>query len=290
MRLDKPRVLVVGDYMTDYYWLGTTERLSPEAPIPVVKINETKELPGGAGNVAANLRALGAEVVEVPGYPEDELDTDGYRLSSTWPVPIKHRLMIGDTQVARWDLTDYCKAAPAADIQRLGKSVDAVVVADYLKGSVTPEVVEAIKTLNLVTFVDTKGDPTPYRWTKTRFFPNAKEYEKYQAAYSLCRKVIVKQGAAGATELTRTGCPEIFPESDVHCPSMADYVRSVNGAGDTVMAAYVYATLCGCTVSRLEFAMAAAAVAVEKPYTATVTVKEIEKRLGRSISRKRRAA
>lgn len=282
MRLDKPRVLVVGDYMTDYYWLGTTERLSPEAPIPVVKINETKELPGGAGNVAANLRALGAEVVEVPGYPEDEWDTDGYRLSSTWPVPVKHRLMIGDTQVARWDLYDHCEPAPAADIQRLGKTVDAVVVADYQKGSIDYRVREAIIALGLPTFVDTKGHPA--FWTQAEaVFPNLKEYEKYRQGYSACNTVVLKQGAGGITENRRDPWASSWRKAE------ARWVRSVNGAGDTVMAAYVYARLVG-EPDPLGFANAAAAVVVEKPLTAVATVEEIEKRLGRSISRKRRAA
>lgn len=270
-----PKVLVVGDHVWDWYWDATTDRISPEAPIPVYKVGSVQVFPGGAGNVAANLRALGLDVVQVPDPTKAE--ERGVKF------PIKHRLMVGDTQVARWDMNDVC---PTIDIKHLNfYGVDAVVVADYQKGSITKNVIEIIRDAcnygHRLLFVDTKGDPSPWLECATVVFPNRKEYLQYKESYDKFPVVVEKCGAEGIWLTTRGTLRTVSP-------SRASFVRGVMGAGDTVIAAHTYwvlnqKDLLQNTFSSLEFCNAAAANVVEKPYTATTTVEEVLQRLNSTI-------
>ncbi len=266
-RRRRPKVLVVGDFMHDLYLLATADRISPEGPIPVLKVYESFVRPGGAGNVAANLRSLGVEVVEYPGATAFDAGL----------CPVKARIMVGDTQVARFDWHDRCLGP---DIEKmLTEDVDAVVVADYLKGGITPDVVDAVAAMQLLTFVDTKGDPSPWLQAVSQrrlwLFPNSKEYDRYRAEYDQARNVVLKRGAQGLTHWS-------FGISSAHYPAKARFVRSVNGAGDTVVAGFVAQYLQGGDVgAALAVANAAAAVVVEKPYTATATFEEVEEVLAR---------
>ena len=135
----KLRVAVVGDFMKDIYHIGEAVGLSAEVPIPVVKVRKTLCFPGGAGNVARNLGELGVETLWFGGGGE----------------PVKHRLMVGDHQIARWDENDVC--TPVMGLERL-REVDAIVVADYGKGSIDKYTIEAIrKTQGIPVFVDQGG-------------------------------------------------------------------------------------------------------------------------------------
>src|ERR1035438_695752 len=121
----QPRILVVGDAMWDRYHFGTTTRVSPEAPIPVVKISSTETFLGGALNVEANLGALGASVKTISGSTYSDYTTTQY--------PEKNRLMVGTHQLARWD--EFDDVTPI-EIKRLDQAVlhwppDAIVVSDY---------------------------------------------------------------------------------------------------------------------------------------------------------------
>lgn len=261
-----PKVLVVGDVMADRYWIGTTTRVSPEAPIPVVKVNESWIAPGGAGNVRANLEAMGVEVRHVQGRG----------------CPVKNRLMVGDTQVARWDEDDHVEpiVLESLDLALRGWVPDAIVVSDYGKGSIHTDVIRWIGLQDVPTYVDTKQ--SPYAFCEIRdvtFFPNELEYEQYQTDYEETEykwRVVQKRGAKGLTFRT--------PGYEEEQPAMARFVKSVCGAGDVVLAAVVageqykkgYPLM---TVSPVELASIAAAIAVEKPYTAVVTLEEINARL-----------
>ena len=257
----RPRVLVVGDAMVDRYHTGTARRLSPEAPIPVVKIVRTFDLPGGAGNVKANLESLGCEVV----------------LEGGEGTPVKNRLMVGDQQIARWDEEDQVQPAKLAyyidtkDTNIL--RIDAVVVADYAKGAV---VLSDLRRLHqshptIPFFIDTKRSPREFEGIPATFFPNNVEYEQFRDVYVSLPNVVWKKGSKGMTEYG--------PNSVRNVCARKVTVRSVNGAGDTVLAAYVYATLCA-PADPLEFANAAAALAVAQPYTSTVTVRGVKTLLG----------
>jgi D-beta-D-heptose 7-phosphate kinase/D-beta-D-heptose 1-phosphate adenosyltransferase len=257
----KPKILVIGDAMYDRYYIGTTTRISPEAPIPVVKVIEQKFFGGGALNVQANLRELGAEVRVEYGWNSSE--------GTIIRVPHKNRLMVGTQQVARWD--EFDEVEPI-ELERLDQAVlhwkpDAIVVSDYGKGSIQFDVIEWVEQQKLPTFVDTKRSPKEFGYSATCvFFPNETEHIQWEQQYDWCQKVVLKRSAAGIRRLELGSVVEEYP-------AWAKQVVSVCGAGDTVLAAYSYASCVG--LHALPFANAAAAVVVEKPWTATATVEEV---------------
>lgn len=251
-------ILVVGDFMTDVYWIGTASRVSPEAPCLIIDIEQTSKYAGGAGNVGFNLEALGAKVITVGQLG-----------------PIKNRLIVDWAQIVRWDENDRCE--PIHRFADSKCSLSKIVVADYGKGTITPSLIDQIRSLNLPTFVDTKSDPTPYTGWATAVFPNAKEYKQYETQYNLFERCILKLGSDGIAELK-------FGKIKRSYPAFAERIVSVNGAGDTVLAAYTFKYPHG---NPLHFANLAAAVAVEKPFTSIVTLKEINA-LNRRLSNNRR--
>jgi bifunctional ADP-heptose synthase (sugar kinase/adenylyltransferase) len=279
---NKCKVAVFGDFMNDLYWIGEANRLSPEAPIPVVKIKETKLFPGGAGNVMANLEALGIEtVVCFPG-----------RDASATHYPIKNRLMIGDHQIARWDEDDECRPVDwNVEIDSL--QADAIVVADYGKGSITDNLIKQIKQFKGPIFVDTKQNPSVWSGVATVIFPNEKEFNQYYYQYAEVvakgSHLVLKKGVKGLQFINTSA----HFEDAIHSPSQTRFIRSVNGAGDTVMAAFVYKYLLANKEAKefckgaeyemvweamLDFANTAAAIAVENPYTYAPTEQEINER------------
>jgi bifunctional ADP-heptose synthase (sugar kinase/adenylyltransferase) len=252
--MKQPTIAVFGDMFIDNYYIGSTTRISPEAPIPVVKVTEKQWFNGGAGNVVANLRALGATGMHPNTlYPE--------------PCPTKNRLICHDQQVARWDENDECRELDVKAVRNT--KADAVIISDYGKGSITYAIIEAIAALNLPTFIDTKRSPRDFDvvWNPT-FFPNQKEYEQYYMDYKLQPSVVYKRGADGI-EFHQFG--SVIGKY----PAFADKVVSVCGAGDSVLSAFVYASLTHHS-DPLLFASLAAAVVVGKPYTAIATLDEIE--------------
>ena len=248
----QPVIAVFGDAFTDVYHIGETTRISPEAPVPVVKISEEREFPGGCDNVIANLVALGANVV-----------SRGSIYNS-----FKNRLYVGDYQLARWDVKDE---QPELDLKEVRNTkADALIVSDYGKGSITYSVIEAIAALNLPTYIDTKRSPRDFDVVMNPiFFPNQKEYDQHLQDYRIQPKVVLKKGAKGI-EYQR------FGKVDVSFPTFARKVISVCGAGDTVIAAYTYSQSLGNPEAEsLYFANCAAGLVVAKPWTATVTWDEV---------------
>lgn len=252
-----PRVAVVGDEFIDNYYLGDTHRLSPEAPIPVVSVHKFLTLPGGAGNVVANLESFGVEVVTIPkGFV---------------PCPVKNRLLVGTHQLARWDQNDTTPPITSDMVKYLLSSrIDllAIIISDYGKGSITDETIEAIGSLGLPTFIDSKRSPRDFDLIGLpTFFPNQLEYDAHYLDYALQPSVILKRSANGIQH-------QRFGRIVEEHAAWANRVVSVCGAGDTVLAAYVFAILTNRPA--LPFANAAAAVVVGKPFTATVTVEEVD--------------
>ena len=253
--MTQPMIAVFGDEFRDRYWLGTTSRISPEAPVPVVKVSEVKEFWGGAGNVINNLLSLGANIA-----------ASGPRYDSS---PIKNRLVVGNYQLARWDENDEVPEARLNQVRVCNP--DAVIISDYGKGSITYAVIEAIAALNLPTFIDSKRSPRDFDVVMNpTFFPNQKEYDEHIHDYRVQPRVVLKRGAEGIQY------HEFGKVKDEHS-ALARKIVSVCGAGDTVIAAYAYAVTMGLP-SPLLFANIAAAIVVEKPWTATVTEKEIRER------------
>lgn len=266
-----PKVAVVGDFMTDVYHIGKAVGLSAEVPIPVVKIKETKYFWGGAGNVAENLTNLGCTI---------------FNPSPAWAIkPHKNRLIVDDTQLARWDEDDVCM--PCADRYLfLSTLVDAIVVADYAKGTIDRTTIDNIKRNakeGVSIFVDTKRDPSVWSGVATAIFPNHNEWSKFELQYAAFDGLVVGKDGPNGLTLYKNG-RGVFAES----PAKARFVRSVNGAGDTVLAAFVYKFLLenrggyfdtqNTWQDILDFANAAAAIAVEHPYTYAPTLDEVNER------------
>ena len=177
------RVLVLGDVILDWYWWGQASRLSPEAPVPVVRKQRTTLQPGGAGNTAANLAALGARVslfgVTGKDSHADDLkaalsasgvDAGGLIADPSRPTTTKTRVIAAHQQVVRVDeestgpiATDVVNVVLKAMKSDIG-GADAIVISDYAKGFLTPELLQAVIGVGKPVFADPKGaDPSRYK-------------------------------------------------------------------------------------------------------------------------------
>lgn len=260
------RVCVLGEAVTDRYFVGTSTRLSPEAPVPVVTVTDRFDLKGGAANVHENLRALGcaSTLISQPG-----------------PWPIKNRLFMGDRQLARWDEADTCAELDAATLryhQATLYDLDGLVLSDYCKGMFTLRAMQLLqdKLPPVPLFIDTKQNPAKFAFLSHNafFFPNMREYLAYQDIYDSLPSVIRTEGPKGLSYLQGGEVLHTFP-------AYASHVRSVIGAGDSVVAAFASEYLrqsADCATadlaSVLDFVCRYAAVVVQKPYTSTATPTE----------------
>lgn len=248
------RVAVIGDYGLDTYHVGRVRGVSAEAPIPVLTDIRSHTLPAMAGNVVSNLRYFGVTVDDI--HPGDSQ-------RSLRPCPDKNRLYTTDgVQLARWDIADTCEPYTLDDlVPLLTHDIDAVVVCDYGKGSITQEVVDLLCDTTLPVFVDTKGDPRVWIGSETAvLFPNLDEYRRYTDSYNWCERVVLKRGAEGNAYLN-------YGKVVVTGPPMVVTPRCVNGAGDTALAAFVSAALASYTLPEcLEAANRAAAIVVSQHF------------------------
>lgn len=267
------KIIVAGDAMRDIYHLGTITRLNPENPaVPLVRVLQTEEFPGGAGNVAENLRELGVETRTVFGGRTIE----------------KHRVIHTQTYnvLFRFDVGDFLE--PAIRIPHI--ECDGLIISDYQKGSIDSKTITFLARESYKTFIDTKGPPTLFEgipWPVC-FFPNGDEYEKYKREYDQ----IIGQGKSAV--LVTKGCwgaKLYFAGKEVLFPAQTNAPKNPCGAGDTVVAAFTFAYL---TFIRREiplvalmgaakFSMYAAAIAVEHPLTHAPRWSEIYDRFGVSV-------
>lgn len=299
------RVLVVGDLMVDRYVTGTVDRVSPEAPVPVVRVGETRSAPGGAGNVAAGVVALGAGCVVVGCVGDDEagralrarLDRIGVGADGVVTTPdrrttVKTRVTAGGQQIVRFDEEDPADAGDALVDELIGRvrglaaDCDAVVMQDYNKGVLTPAVIaETIRAGGeRPVVVDPKRKNFfAYRGV-TVFKPNAKELEDALGAPIEpddpawmrrtrerldCDHLLVTLGRRGMAAHSREG-------GHTRIAAAARSVFDVSGAGDTVTASVGAALAAGaplCEAAAL--ANHAAAVGVSRAGVATVSSREI---------------
>ena len=258
------KIGILGDSFIDRWHVGTVKGLSAEAPIPSVNVLEVKEFAGGAANVRANFRALGQEAVLL--MPPTERNQN---------YPIKNRLLADGVQIARWDEKDWCGPLQREDLLAL-MDCNALVVSDYGKGSLSEEVIQCLRGVKLPLFVDTKGDPKVWLGAEdVTVFPNSKEYKQFRNSYAWFNKCVLKLGEVGL-EFRSYG--EVLASS----PAKARFVKSVCGAGDTVLAMYPTMVLSGASVEvALDYANAAAAIVVEKPFTSTASSNEVNAVLSR---------
>ena len=307
--LAAPRVLIVGDLILDRYVSGEVNRISPEAPIPVLAAGHREERLGGAGNVAANLRAMEAEVVMLGAVGEDEdgavlvqllsdlgVDAGGCVRAGDRPTTVKTRLVSGVQQMLRMDWERVAPVAPDVEQELLAafedklSGVDAVVVSDYGKGALTDAVlrgvIERARAKGLPVLVDPKGSDFQRYRGATLLTPNKKEAE-----VALGRKLEhLDEVPAAAAELQRVADLEhalitlgadgiFFHERDgraLRVPTEARAVFDVTGAGDTVISQLALALGGGLTLeAAVRLANHAAGLVVARQGAASVTRSEL---------------
>lgn len=301
------RVVVVGDAMLDRYITGAVDRISPEAPVPVVRVEHERSAVGGAGNVAANAAALGAACALVGVVGRDDagavlmgaleelgVDTGGMVVCEGRPTTVKTRVLARRQQVVRFDheveapLPGGAAAAVAAAVESAAAEADALVVEDYDKGVLAPVVVEAARRAAVDRGIPWVVDPKRRSFFAyggaTVLKPNAREL-----ADALGTLIEPRDPAWMESTRARLGCGALILTLGEHGMALADReagygllpagareVYDVSGAGDTVTAVLAVALAAGATVQEAAIlANHAAAVEVGKAGVAVVTPDEI---------------
>ena len=307
-RFGQKRVLVVGDLMLDRYMWGDVNRVSPEAPVPVLCPHRNADRAGGAGNLALNLAALGLRV-QLAGYVGD--DDEARRLFQIWqdasigsdtvatlsdrPTITKTRIIAGNQHVLRVDAEDLSPIRES-DEQNLRRRIlveldntDAVALSDYGKRVLTRELCQELiaeaRRRGLAVLVDPKGRHYQKYAGATFLTPNLKELEAvtgvptHEPEELIERgRQMVKQLQLDAIVLTQggQGMTLISPDQTLHSPALAKEVFDVSGAGDTVVAALTAGILAGLDrIDMLQLANVAAGIVVGKIGTAPVERDEL---------------
>jgi D-beta-D-heptose 7-phosphate kinase/D-beta-D-heptose 1-phosphate adenosyltransferase len=306
-KMSVAKVAVVGDAMLDVYLVGEVDRVSPEAPVPVVTVHASRQALGGAANVAANVAAVGAEcrlVAVIGGDPRGEAvrtELDDMKLSTSYlvtdparPTTSKTRVVARGQQMLRIDeevespISARVMEQLAAALERALRDADALVIEDYNKGTLVPQVIERGMALAKKRGVPVVVDPKfknffAYRGA-TVFKPNRRELEQAMgAALDLAHpdalpdtlaklavdNLLLTLGGEGMLLTTKDG--EI-----TRIPTMAREVFDVSGAGDTVTAWVGTALAAGADVREAaHIANFAAGIEVGKAGVATVSPAEV---------------
>ncbi|MCH9613218.1 MAG: Bifunctional protein HldE [Chlamydiia bacterium] len=283
--------------MLDHYTVGHVSRISPEAPVPVLKVCDEHNLPGGAGNVCQNLEALGSEVALIGRVGNDSAgkafkrffaNTTGILTQPSYKTPVKNRLIANSQQLLRTDLEEIIPTTRKLEKSALMLAAEAEVVAisDYGKGFLTDSLLTELMCLGLPTLVDPKGeDFSKYRGA-TLIKPNLKEAMGAvktpgtldQVAEQLLETTRVKyllitRSQDGISLFTDCGKRHDFP---VHSKEVVD----VTGAGDTVLSVISVAMANKLPIEEaVRMANIAASIAIEKVGCARVTLAEIGERM-----------
>ncbi len=302
--MSKARVLVVGDAMLDRYWYGEVDRISPEAPVPIVRIDTNKEdeRPGGAANVAYNAAALGAQVTLLSVVGADE---PGARLENLLKrnrvrallhhdrsimTTVKLRVVARRQQLVRVDFetspSHEVLASKLADFEKKLPACDVVILSDYGKGGLKhiARMIALANRAGKVVLVDPKGNDYEQYRNATMLTPNRAEFQQVMGAWKsdkeftakarqLMRKLnlkalLVTRGEEGMT---------LFSNGEmVHVPAQAREVFDVSGAGDTVIAALGVMLASGADLpNAVRIANRAAGIVVGKLGTAVVHREEL---------------
>ncbi len=298
------RVLILGDIMLDRYWTGPAARISPEAPVPVVRVDHVEDRPGGAGNVALNVAALGGQARLVGPTGDDEaahtleqrlgavgVQCDFLRVPGV-PTILKLRVLSRHQQLIRLDFEQpFAGFRGDLLLERLQGDLaeaDVVVLSDYGKGALAESraLIAAARAAGRPVVVDPKSrDFSRYRGA-TLVTPNLGEFEAVvgpcpdeeslvERGMALLREqqieaLLITRGEHGMT-LLREGEPEL------HLPAQAREVYDVTGAGDTVVSTVATALAAGESLpTAVALANVAAGIVVGKLGTASVSVPELE--------------
>ena len=296
-------VLIVGDIMLDRYWSGDTQRISPEAPVPIVRINNDEDRPGGAANVALNIASLGGKstLIGVTGKDQasEVLTTKLQAMNiqcdfiqqDNIPTITKLRVMSRSQQLIRLDFEESLHSIDKTQLQQQVEQHitkhQLLLLSDYDKGTLSN--VEALITIakknNVPVVIDPKGhDFSRYRGA-TLLTPNMSEFE---AVVGVCHSEteLVDKGQKLLTELELSALLITRSENgmtllrkdqqELHLPTQAKEVFDVTGAGDTVIATLALAIAANTSFSQASaLANIAASVVVAKIGTSTVSEAEL---------------
>ena len=299
------RVLVVGDVMLDRYWSGPTSRISPEAPVPVVKVSDIEDRAGGAGNVALNIASLGTQAGLLGLVGQDNnaralestlehphINTQFSALDSH-PTITKLRVLSRHQQLIRLDFEEDFHQVDTSDMLAKFKSqldnCDVVVLSDYGKGALSSiePFIKAGRDAGKAVLIDPKGSDFKRYTGATLITPNLGEFE---TVMGVCKDEadLVEKGFAlmediqlDALLVTRSEKGMTLFQKDqqpIHLAATAREVYDVTGAGDTVISVLAAAVAAGDTLSNATaLANVAAALVVAKLGTATVSLAELRR-------------
>ncbi|MEZ5560120.1 MAG: bifunctional D-glycero-beta-D-manno-heptose-7-phosphate kinase/D-glycero-beta-D-manno-heptose 1-phosphate adenylyltransferase HldE [Pseudomonadales bacterium] len=308
--LQAVHVLVVGDLMLDRYWLGEARRVSQEAPVPVVDVQNVDDCPGGAANVALNVASLGARCTlvgcvgrdEAAGALRQRLEAAGVICDfielDDWPTIIKLRVVSQNQQLLRADFERPVPAAGSRDLEaRVAAhlaSATALVLQDYDKGALSApaELIRAARDAGVPVVVDPKHKPFAAYAGADLIKPNLQEFlaaagpcgdddELVARAGEVCAEhgfaaLVITRGSRGATVVEQGGRHQ-------HVPARPVDVYDVTGAGDTMAAALAVSRSLGWDALRCaQLANVASSIVVGKSGTAAVTGPELAQALAAS--------
>ena len=301
-QIGKARVLVVGDVMLDRYWYGAVDRISPEAPVPVVRITREEERNGGAANVAYNVVTLGAQASLLTVVGDDEAShklealvaqtgiQTHFGRDADLKTTVKLRVIGRQQQLLRLDFENTPKteilASQTASFVQLLPSHGAVLFSDYGKGGLAhvTDMIERARTLGTPILIDPKGsDYTRYR-NATVITPNRAELQQVIGTWSSENVLRAKAHQLrtdlnlGAVLLTRSeeGMTLFDAQGELHVSAQAREVFDVTGAGDTVIATLAALVAGGMSLrDAVPLANRAGGIVVGKFGTATVSYEEL---------------
>jgi len=301
-KIPQARVLVIGDVMLDRYWFGRVERISPEAPVPVVHVVSEEERLGGAANVARNIGALGAQVSLIGLVGADDNGQavrallaasnvqDCMIVDKGRPTTLKLRVIGRQQQLMRVDFEEPPTRTALSDVQQqLEEQLsnhDIVVLSDYAKGALkqVTDLIAIARRAGVPVLVDPKGDDYDRYRGATLLTPNREEMKQAVGGWSSETELERKaQQLRQALELealliTRSeqGMTIFTPHARHHVAAQAKEVFDVSGAGDTVLATLAVGRAVGLDwVDAMYWANRAGGIVVGKLGTSVVTAEEL---------------
>jgi len=305
------KILVIGDLMLDVFLYGDVERISPEAPVPVVKVSNMLHVPGGAANVSSNLKSLGVDVTLCGVVGDDETGKKFRNIISSQKInafflndgrrtSIKTRVIASNQQVVRYDVEDNKKLSGKhikeieSFLKNRIKEFKAIIISDYGKGVVTKKLIEMVSKLanenKIPLTVDPKIENFKFYKGVTCITPNTKEASEgsgvnikdnvtlLKAAKKIMNRLnpetlLITRGSKGMAFFDSVG-------NVVKVPALAKEVFDVTGAGDTVISVFTAAIAAGANyIDAMKLSNLAGSIVVGKMGTATVTPDELTDKL-----------
>ena len=308
-KFNKRKIAVIGDIILDKYIFGEVERISPEAPIPIVSVVKERFVPGGAANVAANISTLGGHAILLGVIGVDhskeilEKELEKFSIDSSGIVSTeehrtiqKIRVIGQNQQLLRIDYENHFYISKKLELKIIDNlmslnNIDAIIISDYAKGTITETIVEKAKFFakqkDILLLIDPK--PKHQKWYRnvSLVTPNRKEAQaivglqiETEADYLLCGKKLMEMLQSNIILTAGSDGMYVFEfnQKPLHIPTSAKEVYDVSGAGDTVVATLSLAITSGANLKDAAIlANKAAGIKVGKLGTAQVSREELEK-------------